>query len=40
MLTLLLTGDSKLSPVLAVYLPQKRLGDSSRSAAVMHTAGP
>lgn len=40
MLPLLLTGDSKLNPVLAVYLPQKRLFYSSQSAAMVYKAGP
>lgn len=40
MLPLLLPGDLKLSPVLAVYLSQKRLVYSSQSAALGHKAGP
>lgn len=39
-LQLLLTDDSKLNHVLAVYLPQKRLFYSSQSAAMVYKAGP
>lgn len=40
MLPLLLSGDSKVNPVLAVHLPQKRLSYSSQSAAMVYKAGP
>lgn len=39
MLPLLLTGDSKLNHVPAVYLSQKRLFHSSQPAAVVYKAG-